>query len=78
MGAKEIPITQFKAKCLGLLDQVAKSGKPLVITKRGKPLAKVSRVIGKTRQLTGGMRGTSQEVGDIVYFDTSDEWESNR
>jgi prevent-host-death family protein len=78
MPAKQIPITQFKAQCLSLLEQVSKSGRPLVITKRGKPLAQVTRAVEKTRPLMGGMRGTSEEVGDIVYFDTSDEWECNR
>ena len=78
MGETQIPITQFKAKCLKLLDQVSKSGKPLVITKRGKPLAKVTRAAVRTRPLMGGMRGTAVEVGDIVYFDTSDDWECNR
>jgi len=78
MPAKQIPITQFKAQCLSLLEQVSKSGRPLVITKRGKPLAQVTRAVVKTHSLMGGMRGTSEEVGDIVYFDTSDEWECNR
>jgi prevent-host-death family protein len=78
MSAKEIPITQFKAKCLGLLDQVAKSGQPLVITKRGKPLAKVTKAVADKRPLMGRMAGTAVEVGDIVYFDTSEDWECLR
>jgi prevent-host-death family protein len=32
---------EFKAKCLALLDEVASTGKILVVTKRGKPLARV-------------------------------------
>ena len=78
MPAKQIPITQFKAQCLSLLEQVSKSGQPLVITKRGKPLAQVTRAVAKRRPLMGSMRGTAEEVGDIVYFDTSDEWECLR
>jgi prevent-host-death family protein len=78
MAEQQIPITQFKAHCLKLLDQVSKSGPPLVITKRGKPLAQVTRAVVKTRPLMGRMRGTSEEVGDIVYFDTSADWECNR
>jgi prevent-host-death family protein len=38
---KTIPITLFKARCLKLLDMVAKSGVPLLVTKRGKPLVRV-------------------------------------
>ena len=36
-----IPAGKFKAQCLALLDDVALTGKELVITKRGKPVAKV-------------------------------------
>ena len=78
MSAKQIPVTQFKAKCLRLLDQVSKSGQPLVITKRGKPLARVTRAVDQARPLMGSMKGRAVEVGDIVYFDTSKEWEALR
>ena len=36
-----VPAGKFKAQCLALLDDVALTGKELVITKRGKPVAKV-------------------------------------
>ena len=78
MGEKQIPVTQFKAQCLRLLDDISKSGRPLVVTKRGKPLARVTRAAAKTRPLMGRMRGTAEEVGDIVYFDTSADWECLR
>jgi prevent-host-death family protein len=38
---KEITATQFKARCLRLLDEVAETGEPLVITKHGRPVARV-------------------------------------
>lgn len=38
---KEITATQFKAKCLRLLDQVAETGETLVITKHGRPVARI-------------------------------------
>ena len=37
----EINAAEFKAKCLKLLDEVAATHEPLVITKRGKPVAKL-------------------------------------
>jgi prevent-host-death family protein len=37
----QIPAGEFKAKCLKLMDQVARSGVPIVITKHGKPVAKL-------------------------------------
>jgi prevent-host-death family protein len=38
---QEIPASQFKMHCLALMDQVQQSGRELVITKRGKPVAKL-------------------------------------
>jgi prevent-host-death family protein len=38
---KEITATQFKARCLRLLDEVAETGEPLVVTKHGRPVARV-------------------------------------
>ena len=38
---REISATQFKARCLRLLDEVAESGETLVITKHGRPVARV-------------------------------------
>lgn len=40
-GTKEITATQFKARCLRLLDEVAESGEALVVTKRGRPVVRV-------------------------------------
>lgn len=38
---KTISVTEFRAKCLHLLDEVQKSGEEIVISKRGKPVARV-------------------------------------
>ena len=42
---KAIKASEFKAKCLRLMDEVAESGIPLVITKNGKPVAQLGPVI---------------------------------
>jgi len=75
MREKRISATEFKAKCLGILDDVAAGNTTVVITKRGKPVARVTRAAERRRRLMGGMVGTSEEVGDIVHFDSSDLWE---
>jgi prevent-host-death family protein len=41
MLMREITATQFKDRCLRLLDEVAETGEPLVITKRGRPVARL-------------------------------------
>lgn len=75
MLEKQIPASEFKAKCLRLLDEVASSGQPIVVTKRGKPVARVTAAPRRVRPAMGGMEGTAEEVGDIVHFDTTDLWE---
>ena len=38
---REISATQFKARCLRLLDEVAETGEALIVTKHGRPVARV-------------------------------------
>ena len=62
-----INAAQFKAKCLKLIDEVAATREPLVITKRGKPLAKLVPIEDdKPTKLFGYMKGAGQILGDIV------------
>jgi prevent-host-death family protein len=41
VNKRHVPAGEFKAKCLALLDDVALTGIPLVVTKRGRPVAEV-------------------------------------
>jgi prevent-host-death family protein len=77
---KESTLTasEFKAKCLHLLDEVAESGKTVVITKRGRPVARVTPVKPSGRPLRGSWKGRIKIKGDIVNFNVADEWESAR
>ena len=64
----EIPVSKFKAHCAEVLDDVARTGKTVTITKRGKAIAEVrppSPVKGARRKL-GYMAGQIEIVGDIV------------
>ncbi len=36
---KAVAISEFKSKCLGLLEKVRKTGQPLLVTRRGEPVA---------------------------------------
>jgi prevent-host-death family protein len=55
----------FKARCLQLLDDVAEHGEPLIITKRGKPVAKLVPVASE-QKMFGSLVGSVIEEGDIV------------
>lgn len=72
----EISAAEFKAKCLKLMDEVAKTRKPIVITKRGKPVAKLVPAEAELRKpLFGCMAGTITFEGDIMApLDV--EWEA--
>jgi len=73
-----MPVSEFKAKCLQLLKDVETNGDRIVITKRGKPVAEVVPSKEVIRPLRGSWKDSMKILGDIVYFDTSDDWESNR
>ena len=66
MVMKSISISEFKAKCLGLIEQVDKTRQPLRITRHGRPIAEVIPA-GPTskRNFVGDMVGTGRIVGDI-------------
>jgi prevent-host-death family protein len=72
--AMEINAAQFKAKCPKLLDQVAATHEPLVITRRGRRVAKLAPIEDEARApLFGYMKGTGQILGDIVDV-TREPW----
>ncbi len=73
-----VSISEFKAKCLALVDMVKRTGQPLLITKRGEPVAQVVPPPEgeKPKTWLGCMRGTGTIVGDIVApASDEEEWE---
>jgi len=74
---KEVAISEFKAKCLDLLEQVQKTKKPIRITRFGKPVAEVipPSATGPADWI-GSMRDSMKIVGDIVSpAGDSEDWE---
>jgi len=71
-----IAVSEFKARCLTLLEEVATQHHMLIITKFGKPIAKVTPIENTKPPLLGSWKGLVEVEGDIVGFDTSDEWEA--
>jgi prevent-host-death family protein len=63
---ENIPAGEFKAKCLKVLDEVQRQRKQIVITKRGKPVAKLVPVNDRPESFIGSMEGTMEIIGDIV------------
>jgi len=61
----DISAAQFKAECLKLMDQVAKTRQPIVITKHGRPVAQLAPVSEESDSLFGYMRNTLKVDGDV-------------
>jgi prevent-host-death family protein len=74
---KEVAISEFKAKCLALIDQVQKTKKPILITRRGKPVAEVVPPTPvRSNDWIGSMAGTSKILGDIISpANDPEDWE---
>ena len=61
-----IKASEFKAKCLSLMDEVAHTGEPLIITKNGKPVATLVPYGEKRRSIAGLHAGAIRVLDDIV------------
>jgi len=74
-----IGISKFKATCLAVLERVRRTGKPVLITRRGEPVAEVVPPPPRTEGATwlGAMRGTGRIVGDVVSpAGEAEDWEA--
>ena len=77
MPHETVKASEFKAKCLQLMEEVKETGKEIVITKNGEPVSKLVPVRHKPKTLFGAHRGKIVIKGDIVSpLDT--EWEALR
>ena len=78
---EEIAISKFKATCLAVLESVRKTGKTVLVTRFGEPVAEVvpPHRSGKPKRWVGSLAGTGQIQGDIVSpASEEDDWESLR
>jgi prevent-host-death family protein len=74
---RQIAAAEFKAKCLALLDEVEQSRKELVITKRGRPVARLLPAEKEFPQIFGRMKGSGRILGDIIG-PTGEKWEADQ
>ncbi len=74
---EEIAISKFKATCLAVLERVRKTGKPILVTRFGHPIAEITPPGAVKKIRLGGGVGTAVILGDIVgpIGDESD-WEA--
>ena len=74
---KRMAAGKFKAQCLAVMDQVLETGEPVLITKHGKPVAKLVPAQNNADDIFGYMAGKVKVVGDIVGPVTPlEDWDS--
>ena len=76
-----ITISTFKATCLAVLERVRKTRQPLLVTKRGVPIAQVippPPASAKEESAFGCMADTAEQIEDIVEPLAPEDWEALR
>ena len=75
---EEIAVSEFKAKCLALLERVSKTHKPIRVMKHGKPLAEIvpATKVQSRAEWIASMQGSGETLGDIISpASDPDDWE---
>jgi prevent-host-death family protein len=71
---EKIPAAQFKSQCLAVMDQVAESGRSVVITKHGRPVVQIIPVESNQDDIFGFLVGKGRIVGDIENTIPVSDW----
>lgn len=74
---RHVKASEFKAKCLALMDEVARTGTGVVITKKGKPIAELVPHRSSRKNAFGLLRGRLTVKADIIS-PTGVKWEALR
>lgn len=69
---RDIPAGEFKARCLAILDDVAETGEEVVVTKRGKPIARVVPL-----EPPRSLKGSVVREDDLIT-PIEDDWDAQR
>lgn len=72
---QKMAAAQFKAQCLAVMDHVSQSGCPVVITKHGRPVAKMVPINDDEDEIFGALAGIARITGDIENTVGASDWE---
>jgi len=76
---RTMPAGQFKTHCLSVIDEVHNKHEEVIITKHGKPMARLIPQNDKPENIFGFMQGRGKIVGDIVSpIFPEDDWDSEK
>jgi prevent-host-death family protein len=71
-----IKASEFKAKCLALMDEVARTGEPVVITKKGEPLVELVPHKSKVKKDAFGILKDELEITGDIMSPIDIEWDA--
>ena len=71
---RTIQASEFKARCLALMDDVARSGETLVVTKNGRPVVELRPYSGGRRDSPFGMHRKLEILGDVIEPVAEADW----
>lgn len=74
MGERSVMASEFKQRCLALLDEVERTGVPLVVTKRGRAVARVVAIVDHQRGRPTMGSVTLLADDDQCYFSAGEGW----
>jgi prevent-host-death family protein len=80
-ATRVVPAGQFKNQCLALMDELAAQGGELVITKHGRPVAKLVPIVDDELAnvpILGSMAGTVTFLEDDITTPVDVQWEANQ
>ena len=76
---KTMPAAQFKARCLRVMDDVQATREPVIITKKGRPVAKLVPAGESSDEFLGKLSAVMKIVGDITQpIEDADTWDAVR
>jgi prevent-host-death family protein len=75
MRVRTIKASEFKAKCLALMDEVQRTGEPVLVTKNGRPVAELRPYGGAPKRGIGVLKDKIRITGDIIS-PVDVEWEA--
>jgi prevent-host-death family protein len=72
---KSVPATEFKSRCLALLEEVRETRQPLLVTRHGKPVVEISPYVLKNDSLVNPLKNSIVSQSDLIA-PLEEKWDS--
>jgi prevent-host-death family protein len=79
VAMRKVPLKEFRVRCLAILDRVQQTKEAVLITKRGRPVAKLVPAEESPREFLGRLEGIVKIIGDLESpIERADSWDAAR